>query len=282
MAPRLYDCFPFFNELDLLEIRLNELDGVVDRFVIVEAGETFSGKPKPLWLAENFDRFERFKDKIVYLKIDAFPPGTDPWERERIQRDKLLAGLTDAASDDLVMLSDVDELPKSGTLAAIKAAPPRRAQVLCLELRIFIFYLNLERRERWLRLGPRIIRRGALTGMQALRYVRGPADRRLRDAMRGLKAKWGMRRWITRKAVRDAGWHFTWLGGLDSVTAKAGAIPFHSRLPRDMDQAEIARQVIDGTVAAVGSYYDIAAVDETFPLFVQRNRDAVSKHILDA
>ena len=52
-----YDCFSFFNELDLLEIRLNVLKDAVDKFVLVEAGETHSGKPKPLYFKENEARF---------------------------------------------------------------------------------------------------------------------------------------------------------------------------------------------------------------------------------
>lgn len=53
----IIDCFTFFNELDVLEIRLRELDGVVDRFVLVEATLTHQGKPKPLLYAENKERF---------------------------------------------------------------------------------------------------------------------------------------------------------------------------------------------------------------------------------
>ncbi|WP_241560085.1 hypothetical protein [Solirhodobacter olei] len=281
MAPKLYDCFPFFNEFDLLEIRLNELDGVVDSFVIIEAGETFSGKPKPYWLEENFDRFSQFRDKIIHLKIDRFPPKTAPWERERLQRDKLLEGLREAGPNDLIMLCDADEIPRADVLAGIKCDPPMRGEVLCLELRWFFFFLNMEKRERWLRLGPRVIQRAGLTGMQDLRYVRGPADRYFRDLLRCWKARWGMRRWITRRAIHDAGWHFTWLGGRDAVAIKAGAIPFHSRLPRNMERQDVAQQVIDGSVAAVGTDYDIVPVDESFPLFVQQNRKLFSRHILE-
>ncbi len=281
MAPRLYDCFTFFNELDLLEMRLTELDGVVDRFVIVEAGQTFSGRDKPFHLEENLDRFARFRDKIVHLKIERFPDGMGPWEREHMQREAMLQGLADAGPDDLVMLSDVDEIPSPQVLAEIRRAPPERAQVMCLELRFFFFYLNLERRERWLRLGPRIIRRAALTRMQALRDVRGPVKGYWRDAMRCWKARVGMRRWITRRLVADAGWHFSWLGGRDAVAGKAAALPFHSRLPANMERPEVAQQVIDGTVASAGANFDIVPVDESFPRFVQEHRQTLAPHILE-
>ena len=66
----VYDCFPFFNELDLLEIRLNVLKDGVDRFVIVEAGETHTGKPKPFYFEENRGRFAEFLARFEYVKVD--------------------------------------------------------------------------------------------------------------------------------------------------------------------------------------------------------------------
>ena len=65
----IYDCFTFFNELDLLEIRLNILDEYTDYFVIGESYETFSGLKKPLYYYENRERFEKWNDKIKRAKI---------------------------------------------------------------------------------------------------------------------------------------------------------------------------------------------------------------------
>ena len=61
----VYDCFQFFNELDILKLRLHVMDPVVDRFVISEATETFSGKAKPLYYEENKEMFAEFADKIM-------------------------------------------------------------------------------------------------------------------------------------------------------------------------------------------------------------------------
>lgn len=74
---KIYDVFTFFNELDLLEIRLNILDPYVDYFVIVEATETFSGYPKPLYYEENKERFKKWKDKIIHYVIDDTPKDED-------------------------------------------------------------------------------------------------------------------------------------------------------------------------------------------------------------
>lgn len=69
---RIYDCFTFFNELDLLELRLNELASVVDYFVIAEATHTFTGKPKPLHFKENAARFEAFLPRIIHIIVEDF------------------------------------------------------------------------------------------------------------------------------------------------------------------------------------------------------------------
>jgi len=68
----IYDCFSFFNELDLLEIRLHELDPVVDKFVLVEASKTFQGKDKPLFYDENKERYKEFSEKIIHVVVDKF------------------------------------------------------------------------------------------------------------------------------------------------------------------------------------------------------------------
>lgn len=74
----IYDCFTFFNELELLELRLHELADVVDKFVLVEATKTHSNKSKPLYYWENRSRFGEFHDKIIHIIVDDLPDAKDP------------------------------------------------------------------------------------------------------------------------------------------------------------------------------------------------------------
>jgi len=109
----IINCFPFYNELDLLEIRLETLAPLVDGFVLVEADESYSGKPKELIFQGNKSRFERFN--VQAISIPAFPAEmTDPWQREVYARNQLFEGLKDfhLAASDVVLLSDVDEIPR--------------------------------------------------------------------------------------------------------------------------------------------------------------------------
>lgn len=107
----LIDSFIFLNELDLLEIRLNELDSIVDRFILVESSKTFSNKEKPLFFSENKKRFSPFLHKIQQVVLTELPAGDNPWIREIYQRKVLLKVLRDMPSNSICMVSDIDEIP---------------------------------------------------------------------------------------------------------------------------------------------------------------------------
>ena len=112
---KIYDCFQFFNEDTVLDLRLNILHDQVDFFIIVESTTNHQGKEKKL----NFDinKFQKFKEKIIYIVVD------DTLESikkphlgqnslvERHQRNSISRGLKNCSDDDLVIISDVDEIP---------------------------------------------------------------------------------------------------------------------------------------------------------------------------
>ena len=117
----IFDCFTYFNEDDLLRIRLETLDAHVDYFVIAEATHTHSGLTKPL----NFRPalFLKFEATIIYIVVDDMPVHlNDAWANENHQRRALMRGLNAATFDDLVMVSDLDEIPNP---AQLKAYEPR-------------------------------------------------------------------------------------------------------------------------------------------------------------
>ena len=105
----IYDCFTFFNELELLELRLNVLNDVVDKFVIVEATKTHAGEDKPLNFLANKDRFVDFLDKIIYIRYDG-EAQRNPWVYENLQRNEIKKGLINCSDDDIIIISDLDEI----------------------------------------------------------------------------------------------------------------------------------------------------------------------------
>jgi beta-1,4-mannosyl-glycoprotein beta-1,4-N-acetylglucosaminyltransferase len=109
----VYDTFIFFNELELLELRLNELSDVVDRFILVEATRTFTNKPKPLYYAENKHLFSKFNHKITHIIVEDLPESDNPWILERFQRNCISRGFNNMSDDDIIMISDTDEIPRA-------------------------------------------------------------------------------------------------------------------------------------------------------------------------
>jgi hypothetical protein len=117
---KIYDCFTFFNELDVLEIRLQELWDVVDVFVLAESNLSHSGKPKNYIFEENKERFSKYLSKIRRIEVNDMPNTKDSWVREKYQRYSLIKGLEDREPDDIIITSDLDEIPRADAIAAIK------------------------------------------------------------------------------------------------------------------------------------------------------------------
>src|ERR1035438_6113570 len=115
----IYDCFTFFNELDLLEIRLNILNDYVDCFVLVESTKTHQGKDKPLHFSDNKNRYQKFLPKIIHIVVDQYPEyeGKSAWILEHHQRNMILKGLKDCTPDDIILISDLDEIPNPSKIA---------------------------------------------------------------------------------------------------------------------------------------------------------------------
>jgi len=123
----IIDCFIFYNELDLLNYRLNILNDVVDKFVIVEATRSFRGADKPLYYGENKHLFTNFNDKIVHIVVDSLIPNPkveweEVWANEAVQRESINKGIQslNLHSKDLILISDLDEIPDPTLLKTFK------------------------------------------------------------------------------------------------------------------------------------------------------------------
>jgi beta-1,4-mannosyl-glycoprotein beta-1,4-N-acetylglucosaminyltransferase len=125
---KIYDLFLMNTELDWLEIRLNELYHHIDYFVILEATNTFRGNPKSLHFKSNFDNFKQFSPKIIYHVLNIEDREDDSsWEREAYTRNSLLdaifPSLLGAAAPefgDVILVSDIDEIPRPDTLRILR------------------------------------------------------------------------------------------------------------------------------------------------------------------
>jgi len=236
----IVDCFPFFQELDLLELRLRTLDSVVDRFVIAEALTTHTGLPKRLYFSENRERFARWNDRIVHL-VDRESPVSEAWLNEWRQRDLLAAALTDLDPDDLVVMGDVDEIPTPERLTV----RPARGELVAFEQVLSFFAANLRRRELWL--GTRAFRAGDFVRWGSMHAIRMTTDN------------------VT--VVHDGGWHFTYLGDRETTRTKLQATPHvEYGIPYYRDPWRI--DVMVGAGRHIADPDDIltwSPIDDTFP-----------------
>ena len=118
---RVFDCFMFYNEFELLELRLNSLYDMVDYFVLVEADRTLNNKSKPFYFFERRQEFKKFFPKLRYVKVDGDIDykGVGDWSIEIAQRNAISNGLQDAEPDDLIFISDLDEFPAIDILQRI-------------------------------------------------------------------------------------------------------------------------------------------------------------------
>lgn len=228
----IIDAVIFNNENDMLDFRISILSPVVDRFIVVEADHTFSGKPKPY----NFDA-KRFKGKnILYhkVKIDAsdlkldkppkvYDPSHDCWKIEYRQRDAIKDAIGTFKDEDIIIWGDADEIPSR---EAVKAAGKHHANLPLVYDQAF-FYYNLKhwRQEAW---------RGSIfCTVKMLREKGGQTVRDQRNKMA----------WI----IKPGGWHLSYFGVADKIAQKIEAFS-HQELntPEFKDKSHIAECISTG------------------------------------
>lgn len=216
---RIYDCFQFHNELDLLEVRLAELDAVVDRFVLVEATFTHAGDPKPLHYAENRARFAAYADKIIHVVVDD-DPGGFAWQREAHQRDAITRGLGGCDPTDMIVISDADEILRPWVMERLRREPDDGRSLFAPHLDIFLYFLDLKSPDPWVSV--------AAAPWELIRRIGANRARYLTKLGHG-------------RVVPDAGWHFTWMGGIERFRAKLQAFA-HREMIAAFDQDPAANR----------------------------------------
>lgn len=197
--------------MDLLEIRLNALAPYVGRFILVEMPVTFSGKPKPLYFEENKARFKNFP--ITHLiapipEIEGKDANKDAWVREKFQRECLMKGLADADPDDMVMISDLDEIPDVHHWDCVSEGAFRQ--------KMFYYYLNTRINAPW-------------KGTIAKRLKHITTLNELRDNRNKIPST-------------GHGWHFSTVGNPDIIRHKIESFA-HTEHDNDKVKSNVAQNV---------------------------------------
>jgi len=216
------DGFTFFNELDLLEIRLNELNDVVDFFVLVESTKTHSNQPKPLFFEENKRRFLEFLPKIKHIVLDDLPDGDDPWEREKFQRRMVIErGFKDFSPLSIGMISDADEIPSAEVIANIENSLIEAGQAITIMQFFCYFYANCilsSNNNQWA-------------------YWSGTRVAQI-HSWQGLTGREGCGKFLY------GGWHMSYLGGLEKIQYKLKSYAHHNDKDHEDFTADYIRDKI--------------------------------------
>ena len=232
----IIDAFPFFNELSVLEIRLNELDSVVNKFVIMESRETYGGAAKELVLTRAMaeGRFAQFASKIDLLVVDKLePPCTDRTsgrEREAYQRNVMGGYIMQIAQseNDVLIFSDCDEIPRAGAIRAYIGA--QLEGIWRLKQHSFYYTVN-----NLVDYGHDFASRARIGRVRDLRELKSLYDFRMAHKN------------TTDRAIEYGGWHFGYFcGNLDGIKNKVAALsPFLAEYKLFGDQ-QLVRDILSG------------------------------------
>ena len=259
---KIYDCFIYFDEELLLDIRLNILSKYVDKFIIVESKFSHRGEPREPNF--NINKYKKFQDKIEYILLNKNPDNLfeinkDDTKinekiivngnlREFFQRNAIQEGLKNADKDDLIIISDVDEIPNLEEINfnKIKNDPIFFNQIFCC------FKLNLFSKMKWC--GSRMIRKKKLISPQWLRDIKDRNYSKLR-----FDTYFSKKKYSNIKFINDGGWHFSYLKKPSDVEKKLKSIRHHI----EYDQNPLGVKKIEDMIKNKKLIYNYSADQRT-------------------
>ena len=261
---KIYDCFMYFDEEVVLDVRLNTLNEFVDYFVIVESIYTHKGDLRELKF--NHKKFEKFKDKIIYIVDEETYPQTDEINtedsegeksrkaifnaayRENGQRNLITRGLKKANDEDIIMVSDVDEIPKLSELNFKNI----NEKIILFKQDMFYYKFNL-----WLPnliwTGTKACKKKNLVNPQWLRNIK---DRKY--SFFRIDTFFSKTKYTSIKVINDGGWHFSNIKTPKEIEFKLRSYLHH----REFDLNPLSVTQIDEIIRNKQAIYDLR-VDKT-------------------
>ena len=258
---KIFDCFMYFDEETVLELRLNILDKYVDYFVIVESSFTHKGDKRDLKF--NHQKFKKFKDKLIYITYDEEPPEIrknlinekdneaiksfkyieNAILRENGQRNYILKGLDLANNDDMILISDVDEIPNLENLELSKI----QEKIILFKQDMFYYKFNLKLPNfNWT--GTKACKKKYLKSPQWLRNIK---DRKY--SLYRFDVLFSQTKFIDLKIIENGGWHFTNLKSAEEIEHKLRSYLHH----REFDVNPISINEIKNIIKNKIAIYDL-------------------------
>lgn len=277
----IYDCFQFFNELDLLKLRLNILSPVVDKFVISEATETFSGLPKPLYYEENKEMFAEFQDRIIHVVVSDTPQGTTH-ERDTYQKNGGTKGLAGCKDEDIILFSDLDEIPNPKAIRAV-LEKFQEDKIYHFAQRLFYCYMNMEEVS-----GSLLSYAGEFEGVEKKQWI--GTKMCSYKLMKEKNIRFGELRYPEWKEigvrVADGGWHFGYMGGFGETDMKKRVkekvvSAAHQEYNSRSVLSEVEDKIKDGKdIFGRDAEFVKVEIDESFPQYLREHQKEYQHFIL--
>lgn len=243
-----YDCFTFFNELDLLDLRLHEHDDFIDKFIILEGDRTFPGKKYDSIYLKNQDRFAWAKDKIIHRIAPLKENPKDRWENERIQREYWAEVYKELNDNDLILQGCVDELYRKETIVNLPETPTM------LVLDNFYYFLN----------GKDV---GTPQFPCPVAFYKKDIDRDTHHMWHDL--------YFEESFTFNAGWHFSFLGGVEKIITKLENFAhseFDNNYHKNKDRLRIAMETGTDPFEREDHKLEYVPIDSTFPRYLQEHK----------
>lgn len=262
---KIYDIFTYNGEKDILDIRLNMLNQYVDKFIIIEAPTTFSGLKKPLYFEKDKAYFEKFLDKIIYFVIDDYPQddsicklartsinvpknGPEHWAREFYQKESIKKALLGLEEKDVCFIGDVDEIWNPAAKITLT-----ENHIFKLRQKVYSYYLNNRSDEPW-------------AGTLVTKY------KNIKKAcLNHLRTKYN----TSYVYIKDGGWHFTSMGGVDEVRRKLNDSYTHESYNTDFVQNNLGEKF--GEEDYMGRKFKLYTDESELPKYLINNKAKYAK-----
>lgn len=253
---KIIDCISFNGENDLFEIRYNILKDFVDEFVVVEARTTFSGNPKELYFPKIQDKYQKIKYHIIdenYTEEEIALAESSPnvpkdqhwWKREFLQKESIKKALTHLKYDDIVFVSDCDEIWNPEILPRVLDFEP--TEVYKLKQLVYSYYLNNRSDEPWAN--------AFVTTYQMFAY----------GCLNHFRTR------FPKTQLPNAGWHFTNMGNLSEVIRKLESYG-HQEYNTDEVKNNLAKRIIDNQ-DFIGRPFKFWLDEKDLPKYIIDNKD---------
>ena len=260
---KIYDCFSYWDEDLLLDVRLNIMSKFVDYFVIVEGNKTWQNNSKKLRFDVN--KFKKFKDKIIYVPVEDMPGGDNPYERENFQRNCISRGIKDAEDIDLILISDLDEIPNPFLIKGFDI----RKRYAVFEQKLYYYKFNLQSISQPFWYGSRICVKKFLKSPQWLRNLKFRK-----------RPWWRIDKLRLNHILENGGWHFCNLKDSDELLYKYKNMCetndpyiFKEKIePKYLDIKQIEKSIKSGVdLIGRGHRYKKVEIDENYPKYIFEN-----------